>query len=106
MSKSIKKTHAFFLGRMATTLKLTKETKSLIKSSLDKEGNILNLGLNKWKSKLREFEKENRISTETFVKKFNSGELGDDKKWFGWIFAYKAYKHIKEKLSLMKGISI
>lgn len=91
---------------MANGLKLSEEKRSLIKSSLSKEESILNLGLAKWKSKLKEFEKENKISTETFVKRFNSGQLGDDKKWFEWIFAYKAYHHIKEKLNLMKGITI
>ncbi len=91
---------------MANALKLNKEVKLLIKYSLNKEENILNLGLNKWKNKLKEFEKQHRISTETFVKKFNNGELGDDKKWFEWIFAYKAHNHIKEKLNLVKGIAI
>jgi len=91
---------------MANHLKLNKETKSLIKSSLNIEENILNLGLNKWKNKLKEFEKEHKISSETFVNKFNEGKLGDDKKWFEWMFAYKAYNHVKEKLNLIKGITI
>ena len=91
---------------MANNIKLNKETKSLIKSSLNIEENVLNLGLNKWRNKLKEFEKEHKISTETFVKKFNKGELGDDKKWFEWIFAHKAYNHIKEKINLVKGITI
>ena len=91
---------------MATTVKLNDETKSLIKSSLNIEENILNLGLNKWKNKLKEFEKEHRISTEKFVNRFSKGELGDDKKWFEWVFAYKAYNHTKEKLNLVKGITI
>ena len=91
---------------MANGLKLTEETKSLIKSSLNKEENLLNMGLSKWENKLKEFEKTNKFSTETFVKKFNSGQLGDDKKWFEWVFAYKAYNHIKEKLNLMKSIAL
>ena len=91
---------------MANHLKLNEETKSLIKSGLNIEENILNLGLNKWKNKLKEFEKEHKISTEKFVSKFNEGKLGDDKKWFEWMFAYKAYNHVKEKLNLVKGISI
>ena len=89
-----------------TTLKLNKETKLLIKSSLNIGENILSLGFNKWRNKLKEFEKEHKISTETFVNKFNKGEIGDDKKWFEWIFAYKAYNHTKEKLNIMKGITI
>ena len=91
---------------MVNHIKLNEEAKSLIKSSLNIEGNILNLGLNKWKNKLKEFEKEHKISTEKFVSKFNEGKLGDDKKWFEWMFAYKSYNHIKEKLNLVKGITI
>ena len=91
---------------MAIHLNLNEETKSLIKSSLNIEENILNLGLNKWKNKLKEFEKDHKISTEKFVSKFNKGELGDNKKWFEWVFAYKAYNHVKEKLELVKGITI
>lgn len=91
---------------MANNLKLNEETKSLIKSSLNIEENILNLGLNKWKNKLKELEREHKISTEKVISKFNKGELGDDKKWFEWVFAYKAYNHVKEKLDLVKGIAI
>ncbi|MEK6983221.1 MAG: hypothetical protein AABX33_01495 [Nanoarchaeota archaeon] len=92
--------------KMANNLKLNEETKSLIKSSLNIEENILNLGLNKWKNKLKEFEKQHKISTEKFVSKFNKGELGDDKKWFEWALAYKAYNHVKGKLDIVKGITI
>lgn len=91
---------------MANHLNLNQETLSLIKSSLSIEQNILNLGLNKWENKLKEFEKQHKISTEKFMSKFNKGELGDDKPWFEWLFAYKAHNHIKEKLKLMKGIAI
>ena len=59
---------------MTEHIKFNEETKSLIKSSLNIEENILNLGLDKWKNKLKEFEKEHKISTEEFVKKFNNGE--------------------------------
>lgn len=77
---------------MNNDLKLNKEAKSLIKSSLNIEQNILSLGLNKWENKLKEFEKEHKLSTEKFVSKFNKGELGDEKKWFEWLFAYKSSK--------------
>ena len=94
------------MSETMATIKLNEETKLLIKSSLNIEENILNLGLSKWKNKLKEFEKEHKISTEKFVSKFNKGELGDDKKWFEWMFAYKAYNHVKGKLDLVKGIAI
>lgn len=85
---------------------LNDETKAVIKSSLNVEENLLELGLSKWNGRLKSFEKEHNISTEKFVDQFNSGKLGDEKKWFDWIFAYKAYIHIKEKLALVKGITL
>lgn len=82
------------------------ETKLLIKSSLNIEANILNLSLEKWGAKLKKFEKEYEMSSSEFLNRFNKGELGDDKKWFEWLFAYKAYEHIKKKLQIMKSISL
>lgn len=91
---------------MTNHVKLNSEAKSLIKSSLNIGENILILGLNKWENKLKTLEKQHKLSTEKFMNKFNKGELGDDKAWFEWVFAYKAHSHIKEKLELMKGIAI
>lgn len=82
------------------------ETKLLIKSSLNIEANILNLGLEKWGAKLKKFEREYGMSSSEFLNRFNKGELGDDKKWFEWLFAYRAYEHIKKKLQIMKSISL
>ncbi len=80
------------------TTELNEESKSLIRSSLSMEANVLSIGLNKWKAKLKEFEKEYDMSSEEFADKFNKGELGDDKIWFEWMFAYKSYSNIKNKL--------
>ena len=85
---------------------LNEETKSLIRYSLNMEKNILNLSLLKWKTKLKEFEDENNMSTKDFLDKFNKGKLGDDKIWFDWLFAYKAYINIENKLRLIKNIHL
>jgi hypothetical protein len=87
-------------------MELNDEDKSLIRSSLSTEEKILNLGLRKWGTKLKEFEEEHSMSSEEFLKKFNNGELGDDKKWFNWLFAYKAYIKVRNKLGLIRKISL
>ena len=89
---------------METTL--NEEEKSLIKARLKVEANILTLALYKWTNKLKEFEEEYNMSSKTFINKFNKGELGDEKKWFEWLFAYKAHNHIKSKLDLIKNINL
>lgn len=86
--------------------KLNEEAKSLIKASLSMEENMLKLGLHKWGTKLKNFEKKHGISSEEFVDKFNKGELGDEKIWFEWMFAYKAYSNIRNKLQLISKISL
>ena len=62
--------------------------------------------MNEYKQELKQFEKKNKMKTKEFVKKFEKGELGDEEKWFDWLFAYKAYKHVKKRLEAFKGISI
>ena len=85
---------------------LNNETKELVKAGLNLEENILKLGLVKWGNKLKNFEKEYKMSSDEFFDKFNKGNLGDDKKWFEWLFAYKSYHHIKNKLNIIKTINL
>ncbi|MFH1774032.1 MAG: hypothetical protein ABH874_03635 [Methanobacteriota archaeon] len=39
------------------------------------------------KKKLEKFEKQHKMKSEVFIKKFNAGELGDDKEYIRW-YAY------------------
>ena len=88
------------------TIKIQEEAMPIVKSGLNLEEKILELGINEYQRELKNFERENRLSTKEFIQKFNSGELGDDEKWFDWLFAYKAYTHLGEKLKTHKTIEI
>ena len=44
------------------------------------------------------------MKTKSFIEKFNSGELGDDSEWFDWLFAFKAYQHIKDRINRIASI--
>lgn len=87
-------------------LALKKEAIDMIKSGLEIEKNILKLSLVKYQKQLREFEKKHSLSSEEFFKKFKKGELGDNGEWFDWLFAFKVIKHVKQKLSYIKEISL
>jgi len=52
------------------------------------------------------FEKKYKISRTDFIQKFESGELGDDAEWFEFLFAYRAFEHVKKKLKLIEEILI
>jgi hypothetical protein len=44
------------------------------------------------------------MKSKIFVKKFESGMLGDDAYWFEWLFIYTAMQKTKDKLNLLKTI--
>ena len=45
-----------------------------------------------------------KMSSEKFIHKFESCDLGDDTEWFDFLFAYRAYEHVRKKLKLVEEI--
>jgi hypothetical protein len=60
--------------------------------------------LRNYQSELEAFEKKYKMKGKIFVKKFESGILGDDASWFEWLFIYTAMQKTKDKLNLLKTI--
>lgn len=89
---------------MTTTLKIDKDDALIVKESLELDRNIMKLSLLEYKKKLKVFEKKHKMTTKTFLQKFNSGKLGDDGEWFDWLFVSKACKHVKERLHRIAAI--
>ena len=87
-------------------LKISKEAVPIVRSGLKIEKNIAKFSLDEYKQELNYFEKKYKMKTREFIRKFKKGELGDKSVWFDWLFAYKAYRHVKRRLELFKGISI
>lgn len=86
------------------TMKLEKDDALIVRESLELEGNIMKLSIEEYKKRLKAFEKKHRMKTITFIEKFNSGELGDDSEWFDWLFAFKSFQHIKERINRISAI--
>ena len=91
---------------MATTITIKEEAIPIVKSGLAIEENILKISLDEYKKDLETFEREYKMSSAVFIQKFESGDLGDDAKWFDFLFAYRAYEHVKKKLKLIEEIPI
>ena len=79
---------------------------AIVKSGLAIEENILKISLNEYKKDLETFERKYKMSSEVFIQKFKSGDLGDDAMWFDFLFAYRAYEHVRKKLRLIEEIQI
>ena len=88
------------------TIKIHEEAMNIVKSGLAIEENILKMSLGEYKKDLETFERKYKMSSEEFIQKFESGDLGDEAKWFDFLFAYRAYEHVRKKLKLMEEIQI
>ncbi|NQE55097.1 hypothetical protein C5S29_16110 [ANME-1 cluster archaeon GoMg3.2] len=89
-----------------TTIKIHEEAVDIVKSGLAIEENILKMSLDEYTSDLESFERKYKMSSEEFIQKFESGDLGDDAEWFDFLFAYRAYEHVRKKLKLIEEIQI
>ena len=63
--------------------KLMQQTNE-IKISLKREYNLYKNAMSFYKNILKEFEQKQHLSTQIFLKRFESGQLGDDKDYFDW----------------------
>lgn len=56
----------------------------IVTKILNKNLKFAEFAVEKLKEEMVAFEKNNSMSWKTFLKKFESGKLGDDRKWFKW----------------------
>jgi len=55
-----------------------------IKESLEREFNICSTTINFYKRQIKVLEKKYRMTTASFLMKFEKGNLGDEKDFFDW----------------------
>jgi hypothetical protein len=63
---------------------VAKDALSSLQESISIGKEVLQRKLSVYQKKIAELEKAKDMDTEIFKKKFNSGELGDDKEWIEW----------------------
>ncbi len=88
------------------TIIVADEVAPLLKQGLDLERRMLEFSSHRYRRELEGFEKQHAMPTEEFVSRFNAGILGDDAEWFDWLFAYKAFRQVEEKLHAIEDISL
>ena len=55
-----------------------------LKTSLKREYTLCSNAIVFYKKTLKEFEKKYRLTTQTFLKKFEAGQMGDESDYFDW----------------------
>lgn len=78
----------------------------ILRSGLEIQRKLLRQSSEKYKRQLEKFEKKYKMKTSQFLRRFQAGKLGDDPQWFDWLFAYKAYRHSREKFKIATKISL
>ncbi|MBU1122548.1 MAG: hypothetical protein ABIH71_05045 [Candidatus Omnitrophota bacterium] len=87
-------------------LSLDEEAVVLIKSGLNLKKCVLKLNLEEYRKRLSAFELKHNMSSHQFLRKFNSGQLGDEQYLFDWLFAHKTCKELSKKLSLLNHVKL
>lgn len=53
---------------------------------------------------IKKFEDKYQLKSNEFIKKFESGEMGDDVDFFEWASLYDMQKRLKDRLYIAKGV--
>ena len=77
---------------------VAKDALSSLQESINIGKEVLQRKLSAYQKKILEFEKAKDMDNETFKKKFNSGELGDDKEWIEWEHLVKVVSLLQKKI--------
>lgn len=60
-----------------------------IKESLEREFNICSKTISFYKNQLKALEKKYKMTTSSFIRKFEKGEMGDKQDYFDWYGFHK-----------------
>ncbi len=87
-------------------IKIKDEALPLLKSGLVFKKKLLSIKVKNYLKRLNAFEKKHEMKSEVFLKKFNSGKLGDEEEWFDWLFVYDAYNKIIEQKIILDRLTL
>ncbi len=77
----------------------------VIKDSIHREIILLESKINLVKNEIKQFEEKYHISSSEFLKKFESGDLGDSQDYFEWWGLVKGLKTLEERLKKAKAVN-
>ena len=74
----------------------------IIAEVLERELKISKIKLKIYERKVKEFESKYKMDSSEFLKKFESGQLGDDEDFFVWWGYLKALRTLKERIAILE----
>ena len=73
-----------------------------VKASLKRESVLCSNAIAFYKKAVKDFENTYQLNTRTFLKKFDSGQLGDDADFFDWYAYSKLLEQWQKTLSAIR----
>lgn len=84
----------------------SQEVSEVTRAALEQNERVAKYKIKKYSSICENFEKKYGMNSDLFMKKFDSGELGDDDDFFEWYAAKRELDIWNKKLKIILGIQI
>lgn len=75
---------------------------SLVRESVEFHRLVLEKELELSQERIRAFEQAQKMTSAEFERKFNSGALGDERKWFDWLAEVEVARQLKAKVESLR----
>ncbi len=84
----------------------TDEVRTVVGNALRHETELTRARLTSFERVCRAFEKRYRMSSDDFMRQFESGALGDEAAYFDWYAAKRGLDVWERKLHILAGVSV
>jgi hypothetical protein len=81
------------------------DTKPIILEALSDQLAYAHMRFLKFEKECKRFESQYGMDSESFLKKFDSGELGDELQWFDWYASLKGKEIWEKKYQILNEIT-
>jgi hypothetical protein len=81
------------------------ETKMVLHEFWDQQLNFVGSRMRRFSKECEVFEQKYNMSSDVFLQKFDSGELGDDVHWFDWYASCRGRDVWSKKFNILRDIS-
>ncbi len=86
------------------SIEIPENSKQILKDLLESEIKRLNEKVAVLNEEISFYENKYEITTDEFLRKFNSGELGDEEDYFSWYSIYDILSQVKDKIESLESI--
>jgi hypothetical protein len=80
------------------TLEMSDHSAVLMKESVSLKLRMLESKRERYRTDLQGLEKRHGMDSEDLYKRFSSGELGDKKQWFRWVYLWETLQSIEKRI--------